>query len=58
MPDALYRNTSQQYPGFNMNVPDQFRASQFYWRDYGTDGDGKLLYRRFCFIHLPNDSYG
>src|SRR2546425_1980931 len=23
MPDPLYRNTSRQYPGFNMNIPDQ-----------------------------------
>src|ERR1039457_1651538 len=29
MPDPLYRNTSRQYPGFNMNIPDQFRATQF-----------------------------
>ncbi len=29
MPDPLYRNTSRTYPGFNMNVPDQFRATQF-----------------------------
>ena len=29
MPDPLYRNTSREYPGFNMNVPDQFRATQF-----------------------------
>jgi YVTN family beta-propeller protein len=29
MPDPLYRNTSRTYPGYNMNIPDQFRASQF-----------------------------
>ena len=29
MPDPLYRNTSREYPGFNMNIPDQFRAAQF-----------------------------
>ena len=29
MPDPLYRNTSRKYPGFNMNMPDQFRATQF-----------------------------
>ena len=29
MPDPLYRNTSREYPGFNMNIPDQFRANQF-----------------------------
>ena len=29
MPAPLYRNTSREYPGFNMNIPDQFRADQF-----------------------------
>ncbi|MDE3168381.1 MAG: bifunctional YncE family protein/alkaline phosphatase family protein [Acidobacteriota bacterium] len=55
MPDPLYRNTSRQYPGFNTNVPDQYRAGQFiaeiqerYVRT------GKDL-PRFVFIHLPND---
>ena len=49
MPDPLYRNTSRNYPGFNMNVTDQFRASQFIAeiRETGL--------ARFTFIHLPND---
>ncbi|MEO7650933.1 MAG: hypothetical protein ABIZ80_10740, partial [Bryobacteraceae bacterium] len=29
MPDALYRNTSRRYPGYNTNIPDQFRADRF-----------------------------
>ena len=29
MPEPLYRNTSRQYPGFNMNIPDQYRAAAF-----------------------------
>ena len=29
MPDPLYRNTSREYPQFNMNIPDQYRATQF-----------------------------
>ena len=29
MPEPLYRNTSREYPGFNMNIPDQYRAAQF-----------------------------
>jgi hypothetical protein len=55
MPDPLYRNTSRQYPGFNMNIPDQFRASQFIreieekYVKTGTD------LPQFLFIHLPND---
>ncbi|HTS62190.1 MAG TPA: bifunctional YncE family protein/alkaline phosphatase family protein [Candidatus Acidoferrales bacterium] len=49
MPDPLYRNTSRTYPGFNMNITDQFRATQFIneVRERGLE--------RFTFIHLPND---
>jgi YVTN family beta-propeller protein len=53
MPDPLFRNTSRQYPGFNMNIPDQFRAAQFI-REMETDFKGKE-FPRFVFIHLPND---
>ncbi len=55
MPDPLYQNTSRDYPNYNTNIPDQFRATQFiqeverlYLRQ------GKDL-PRFVFIHLPND---
>ncbi|MGD1069238.1 MAG: alkaline phosphatase family protein [Bryobacteraceae bacterium] len=59
MPDPLYRNTSRDYPGFNMNIPDQYRADRFIaeiGQRYG-DGreDGKLPLPQFIFIHLPND---
>jgi YVTN family beta-propeller protein len=49
MPDPLYRNTSRGYPGFNMNIPDQYRADAFIRevRERGLE--------RFTFIHLPND---
>ncbi len=49
MPDPLYRNTSREYPGFNMNIPDQFRATQFI-----REMEGMAL-PQFVFIHLPND---
>ena len=49
MPDPLYRNTSRQYPGFNMNIPDQFRAAQFI-----KEMEGREL-PQFTFVHLPND---
>ncbi|MDQ2899402.1 MAG: hypothetical protein M3Y07_06325, partial [Acidobacteriota bacterium] len=55
MPDPLYRNTSREYPGFNMNIPDQFRASQFIReidRKYGKGGEP---FPQFIFIHLPDD---
>ncbi len=55
IPDALFRNTSRDYPSFNMNIPDQYRAGQFIAeidRLYGKTGDPlpSLL-----FLHLPND---
>lgn len=55
MPDPLYRNSSRQYPQYNMNIPDQFRATQFIREIeelYVRTGQPlpKLLY-----IHLPND---
>ena len=50
MPDPLYRNTSRNYPGFNTNIPDQYRASQFI-AEVGAMSD----LPRLLFIHLPND---
>ena len=55
MPDPLYRNTSRQYPGFNMNIPDQFRASQFIAEIQRMYGEGKAPLPQVLFIHLPND---
>lgn len=55
MPDPLYRNTSRIYPGFNMNIPDQYRAAQFIADiEENFVKPGKEL-PRFIFIHLPND---
>jgi hypothetical protein len=55
MPAPLYVNTSRDYPGFNMNIPDQYRAAQFIreiqlrYLETGAD------LPRFIYIHLPND---
>ena len=55
MPEPLYSHTSREYPGFNMNIPDQYRATQFMhevdekYVKTGTD------LPQFIFIHLPND---
>lgn len=55
MPEPLYRNTSRTYPGYNTNIPDQFRANQFIreidelYRKPGHD------LPRLIFIHLPQD---
>ncbi len=55
MPGQLYRNSSLDYPGYNMNIPDQFRASQFINEvDREYIRGGKPL-PRLIFIHLPND---
>ena len=50
MPEPLYRNTSRNYPGFNMNIPDQYRANQFI-----AEVRAMAELPRLIFIHLPND---
>jgi YVTN family beta-propeller protein len=55
MPDPLYRNTSRDYPVFNMNIPDQFRASQFIHEIEEKYVKGGEAFPRFIYIHLPND---
>ncbi len=55
MPDPLYRNTSREYPGFNMNIPDQFRASQLIREIEEKYVKAGQELPQFLFIHLPND---
>ena len=50
MPDPLYRNTSRNYAQFNMNIPDQYRATQLI-----AELSPMKTLPRFLFIHLPND---
>jgi YVTN family beta-propeller protein len=55
MPEPLFSHTSRAYPGFNMNIPDQYRATQFI-----REIDEKFVKTgadlpRFIFVHLPND---
>ncbi len=55
MPDALYRNTSQAYPGFNTHISDQYRASAFIREiDERYVKSGADL-PQFLYIHLPGD---
>jgi YVTN family beta-propeller protein len=55
MPEPLYSHTSRDYPGFNMNIPDQYRATQFIHEiDEKFVKTGADL-PQFIFIHLPND---
>jgi hypothetical protein len=55
MPEPLYTHTSREYPGFNMNIPDQFRATQFIQEMRRKYVDGGAELPQFVFIHLPND---
>jgi len=55
MPETLYRNTSRHYPGFNIHISDQYRATQFIQEmeeKYTKAGEEPP---QFLFIHLPND---
>jgi hypothetical protein len=55
MPEPLFSHTSREYPGFNMNIPDQYRATQFIHEiDEKFAKTGADL-PQFIFIHLPND---
>lgn len=55
MPEPLYSHTSREYPGFNMNIPDQYRATRFIHEiDEKFVKTGADL-PQFIFIHLPND---
>ncbi|HKD08970.1 MAG TPA: alkaline phosphatase family protein [Bryobacteraceae bacterium] len=55
MPEPLYRNTSRNYPGFNMNIPDQYRADHFIAEIEERYVKGGEAFPGFIFIHLPND---
>ena len=55
MPEPLFFNTSREYPNFNMNIPDQFRATAFIGEiDRLYAKPGKPL-PQFLFVHLPQD---
>jgi DNA-binding beta-propeller fold protein YncE len=55
MPDPLYRNTARDYPNYNTNIPDQFRADQFIKDVKQRFVDGTETLPQLIFIHLPND---
>jgi len=55
MPEVLYRNTSRDYPLYNTDISDQYRATQFIHeieRRYRSTGEALP---RFLYLHLPND---
>jgi len=55
MPLPLYENTSREYPVFNTNIPDQFRADAFIHEIQEKYEKGGEPLPRFIYIHLPND---
>ncbi|MFN7992963.1 MAG: alkaline phosphatase family protein [Bryobacteraceae bacterium] len=55
MPEPLYRNTSRDYPVFNTNIPDQYRASQFISEIERKYIKGGEPFPQFIYIHLPDD---
>jgi YVTN family beta-propeller protein len=55
MPEPLFLNTSRNYPMFNLNIPDQFRATQFIHEIEEKYVKGGEPFPRFIYIHLPND---
>jgi DNA-binding beta-propeller fold protein YncE len=55
MPEALFQNTSREYPQYNTDISDQHRATQFIQEiDRLYVQTGKPL-PRFLYLHLPND---
>jgi YVTN family beta-propeller protein len=55
MPEPLYRNTSRNYPNFNTNIPDQYRAAQFIHEIEDLYRKPRQPLPRLLFIHLPDD---
>ncbi len=58
MPDALYRNTSRDYPGFSTDIPDQTRADRFIAELDQRYKSGKEALPQFLYVTLPNDRTG
>lgn len=58
MPEPLYRRTSRHYPGFNIYIPDQFRASHFIQEMDDKYGKGGEEPPQFLYLTLPNDYIG
>jgi YVTN family beta-propeller protein len=55
MPKILYDNTCRDFPNFNMNIPDQYRAKWFIQDFESRFLNGKYPMPRFINIALCND---
>ena len=58
MPEELYRNTSREYPGFNIHISDQSRASQLIREVDEKYVKGGVDLPQFLSIYLPGDYSG
>ena len=58
MPDPLYRNSSRDYPGLSLDVPDQTRADRFIAELDERYKSGKEPLPQFLYVTLPNDQTG
>jgi YVTN family beta-propeller protein len=58
MPAALERNTSRDYPGFNLDIPDQTRTDKFIAELDQRYKNGNEPLPQFLFVTLPNDYVG
>ncbi|MEO0066679.1 MAG: hypothetical protein RI983_2005 [Bacteroidota bacterium] len=55
MPKALFSKTSRTYPGYNTNIPDQYRANQFEKEFTRKWIVGKEPMPSLITVQLPND---
>ena len=55
MPEALFHATSRIYPGYNMNIPDQYRADVFLKDLRERYASGREPFPTFLYVFLPND---
>jgi len=55
MPEAVFGNTARQYPGFNMAVSDQQRASRFIEEMENRYRKTGAALPALLFVHLPGD---
>jgi YVTN family beta-propeller protein len=55
MPEALFGNTTRQYPGFNLAISDQQRASRFIDRIETFYRKTGAALPALLFVHLPGD---
>jgi hypothetical protein len=58
MPEPLYRNTSRDYPGYNIHISDQTRASQFIREVDEKFVKGGADLPQFLYVYLPGDYSG